>query len=802
MFGRVLTAASNSVSVTLPSLRSSPPLSIRLSTGRLARLAPSSALLTTDDTTILATLSHNPPAPSPGFVPLLIDFRAKAAAVGIIPSTWSRRELQPAVQETLTARLIDRALRPALANPHLDLPPTQLTVSVLSSAMVPSASIDALAANAAAAVIMARAIDCKGVGAVRVALIEGAVVPFPSEEQLAEAEASVFVAANKDGRVLSMTVEGRFKEIQEENLMRILRDAVPMASKIAVAQEQFRDVVKEMKREHGESSFPRKLPYRSNAEDEVKQVSLDQLHQVKKRAFAIYAQAFKECRTYPGKAHRADVVTRAQQELVDDFPDIPMEKVLEAAREATKRAHSEVLLRDGLRIDGRKFDEIRTIRCETDFLPGDVHGSGLFERGDTQVLAFSTTGLKSQAMRTEKYVTGGMEKSFFVHYSFPPYATGDYGRFAGHASRREIGHSDLTEKAILPVLDLTGHVGKQERPHAGVEKQVEAEYPFAHRISAEVLGSDGSSSMATVCAGSMALMDSGAPLRKPVAGVAMGLVTGPSFTEGNDEDFVLLTDILGAEDHFGDMDMKVTGTADGLTATQLDVKPHFGITMEIIEKALEEARKARLHILSQMEKTIKEKRDMPSHSPRVLEVAVDHGLTVKTLMKDRASGLNEIQDQSGAILSYQNRRKCIVVEAPNEASAEKAVELIKKVLGNLEIGSKMMGTVTEVKQTYAVISVASGSVSGVLHISKMQLSRKAGGGKDSEDGVASTGSRYPDVRSLVSVNDTLEVVVLESDRAKGIVRFGLTSPPSQENHEELSNQIDSILSASGSSASG
>lgn len=816
MWGRVLTAAAAGVSVTLPSLRgrasAGASLPIRLSTGRLARLAPSSAVLTASETTILATLSHTtPPATPSSFAPLLVDFRAKAAAVGIIPGTWARRELQPALQETLVARLIDRTLRPALSAPGVDLPPTQLTVSVLSSARAPQAPVDVLAVNAAAAAVAASAVPWGGpVAAARVAVVDGDVVLFPTDSVLQRARLSVFVAANRDGRVLALSVESGEGAVPEPEVMSAVRAAVEAACNLIPLQDEFREKVHAMREEEGQSAFPRQMPRPAGGRSTGEMVDQGLLEKVRERATQIYDEAFVECRNFPGKAHRAAVVTRAQQAIVDEFADVSMEAVLEEARRAAKEAHRAVLLRDGVRMDGRRFDELRLIRCETDVLPGDVHGSSLFERGDTQVLACSTIGLKSLAMRTVEYVAGGGDsKSFFVHYSFPPYATGEYGRFAGSSSRREVGHSMLAENAIRPLLDFSrvpGRGNDTNMPSANGDGDVESSYPYSHRLSAEVLASDGSSSMATVCAGSMALMDSGAPLENAVAGVAMGLICGPSFADGNDADYTILTDILGAEDHFGEMDMKVTGTTTGVTACQLDVKPHTGLPVEVIEKALTEASTARSKILEQMECACPAGlRDFPVHAPRVVEVPVDMGVTVKTLMKDRAFGLKEIEDKSGARVILDGRRELLRVEAPNKPISDAAQSLIRDALGNLEIGTKMVARVIEVKPSYAVVNVATGNVSGVLHVSKMQLSplhqSMSTDGEDNDDDSSASevpiGTlRYPDARNVLSRGDILDVVVLESDRTRNVLRFGLTTGLKVRGPEHLNDEIDSILAAS------
>lgn len=821
MWGRILTAASKGVKATLPNIRpTSPALPLHLSTGRLARLTPSAALLTLSETTILATLSHAPPKhPAPSFLPLLVDFRSKAAAVGIIPGTWSRREQQPATQEIHTSRLIDRALRPALSVPSLTLPPTQLTVSVLSTSLAPSAPLDVLAVNAAFAVVAASALSTAvpPLAAARVALVDGELIAFPDDEQAQKAALSVFAAVNSAGRVLSVSVEAASNAVEENLVMDALRAAVETANRLIPVQEQFRDLTRDMRAADGESAFPRQMPRPATdlvsetpAEDAV---AMDEAAEqsVLEHTTRAYEAAFVECRERPGKAHRAAVLTRVQQEIVDAFPHLQMDDVLRVAQSAAKRVHSALVLRDGLRMDGRRRDEVRLVRCESGMLPGDVHGSALFERGDTQVLACATIGLKSQAVRTEQYIEGGGEdKSFFVHYSFPPYSTGEYGRFGGTLNRREVGHSLLAERAIRPVLDFRqGWGAANGRILAGLGSSSEDEsYPYCFRLSSEVLASDGSSSMATVCAGSLALMNAGCPIKEAVAGVAMGLITGPRFAEGDESDCAILTDILGAEDHFGEMDMKVTGTSHGVTACQLDVKSHDGVPLQIIETALAEAKTARCSILETMSTSEAGSRtSMPDHAPRVNEVPVDVALAVKTLMKDRAFRLKEIEMRSGARLTLDGRKQVICVKAPNKKSSEKAQDLIRDAMGDLEVGTKAVAMVMDVKQSFAIIEIAEGNASGILHVSKMQMNPTGGAvvASDSVDASESEMSvagkmRFPDARRLLSKGDVVDVVVLESDRSKGVLRFGLISAPEKGSVRSLEDEIDAVLVAAKSTA--
>lgn len=622
-------------------------------------------------------------------------------------------------------------------------------------------------------------VDGAMVAAARVALVDDTFVAFPADDISDRADLSVFVAVNHERKLLSMALDHVNDAVPERVLVDAIAEGIEAASAIIPLQQQFREMVLEHREREGHSAYPRTMPKRVKQTPEVEDHVLEEVYA---QAREIYKDAFVKCRQYPGKAHRAAVVTDAQQSIVDRFLDVSIDTILPIANRAARDAHREVVLRDGIRIDGREFDDIRPIRAEMSVLPGDVHGSAIFERGDTQVLACSTIGLKRQAIRTEEYVEGGENKPFFVHYSFPSFATGEYGRFGANSSRREIGHSALAESAIEPLLSAA-----------------DKDYPYALRLSAEVLGSDGSSSMATVCAGSLALLNSGAPLKEPVAGVAMGLLSRGD-DDNNDEDGVILTDILGAEDHFGEMDMKVTGTNEGVTACQLDTKRPQGLALALVEKTFEKAKTARASILADMSELITEEPcEMPHHAPKAETLSVSGLVAIQTMMKDRASGLREVEAATDAKLTFDGKEQTMVIEAPNGSSLEQAKKLIALKMNDLEIGTKLEATISEVKRSYAVVKVSSGGVSGILHVSKMQANPTQSSSGNSFDEMR--GFRYPDARDLVTEGEAIEVVVLESDRSRNILRLGLVSPPENTSKETLDEEIDSILTAASGSKS-
>lgn len=647
-------------------------------------------------------------------------------------------------------------------------------MQVLAAERASKVSIDALAINAAAALVG------DVVAAARVAVMDdGTVVPFPGDVERQRSVLSVLVAVNENGRVLSLSVESTRGAVAEKEVMDAVNEAVKAAMPLIDMQKQFRQSLLELREREGISSYPRRMPVPCNAEEPVEAtVSDERLQEVHDTAYAMYEQAFVQCAQFPGKAHRAAVITDVQQAIINLFPDVPMNMTLAEAQKASKQAYRLRVLRHGVRMDGRGVDEIRPIRVETAVLGGDVHGSSVFERGDTQVLACSTIGLRNRSIRTEEYIDGGENKPFFVHYSFPPYATGESGRFGGYLSRREIGHSMLTERALAPMLDLGN------------------DYPYSLRLSAEVLGSDGSSSMASVCAASQALMDAGAPIREPVAGVAMGLITADGVEQKNrsegDREEVILTDILGAEDHFGEMDMKVTGTETGVTTCQMDTKRKSGLSLDTISDVFGKAYEARGGILDIMQtQGLKERRlDTPVHAPRVRRVNVNPVVAIQTMMKDRAAGLREIQAIAGADLYFDGKQSTITVEAPNKQSLEMAEELIGNAVGELEVGTKFSARVSDVKKTYAVVDLASGC-SGIVHVSKMQVTPTSFDESDRAE------SRYPDARQLLEKEEHVEVVVLESERTRNVLRFGLVTTPKKGTKEAMNEQIDSILKAAG-----
>ncbi|CAN8062402.1 unnamed protein product [Agarophyton chilense] len=734
MWGRTTAARAVSASVQLSSSHLPLGATLTLSTNRLARLAPSSTLLRCSDASILATAATHSY--------LTIDFRSKAAAVGVIPLTWTRREQQPALRETITARLIDRSLRPVS-------PPAHICVNVFGTRRESDPPLDALAVNVAAAATAGLPNWNGPIAAARVSYVGGRFIPFASESVASEALLSTFVAINEKQRVLCLSIQGA--NVHDSVVSDSIVEAIQAAAPIIQLQKDYHEMLLDLREREGFSSFPRQEPQQQQPPQEAHLLVPDEviMGQIQQYATEIYGKAFIQCRDHPGKAHRAHILTIAQQQILNQYQSYSLPHVLRGADIAAREAFRFMIFSDGLRLDGRSPGQVRPLRAEAAVLPGDVHGSALFERGDTQVLAHATIGLLARAAKVEEYIDGADHRPFFVHYSFPSYATGEPGRPTSYSSRREIGHGMLAEDALAPVLGPCS---------------------YALRVSAEVLSSDGSSSMAAVCAGSMALRDAGAPITQDVAGVAMGLVT-------NGDQEIILTDILGAEDHFGEMDMKVTGTKEGITACQLDTKNPEGLSQQTLSKALSKARVAHEHILDHMHG--QETRSMPKHAPRVAEIPVEAN-GARTLLRDRASILKEIEEQTDSKLWYDQRKQVVSVEAPNEGAAQLACKLVGEAAGDLEVGRKVNATVIEVRQSFAVVQIDNG-VQGVLHVSKMMVNPVAGG------------ERFPDARRIVAKGDKLEAVVVEANQVRGVLRFGLTKLP--ERASRLVSGVDDVLAA-------
>ena len=714
---------------------------IRFETGHLARQAAGSAVAYLDEETMLlsATTAGKHPKDHFDFFPLTVDVEERMYAAGRIPGSFFRREGRPSEDAILTCRLIDRPLRPSFVSGIRN--EVQVVITVM--ALHPDAPYDVLAINAASMSTQLSGLPFSGpIGAVRVALIEGQWVAFPNHSQTEDSVFDMVVAGRvtETGDVAIMMVEaestlGTWEKVRagaqaptEEVVAEGLEASKSFIKQLCEAQQQLADVAAKPVTE-----FPRFLDYQDDMYSAVEGAASGDLSS----ALTIAAKQERESRIDEIKA----VVL---EKLGGDFEG--REKELGAAfRALTKKLVRQRVLVDGVRIDGRGLTDIRTLSAEVGVVPR-VHGSSLFERGETQILGITTLNMLSLEQKLD---TLSPEKSrrYMHNYNFPPYSTGETGR-VGSPKRREIGHGALAGRALLPVLPAR------------------EEFPYAIRQVSEALGSNGSTSMGSVCASTMALLNAGVPLRAPVGGIAMGLISGEVDGE---QKYVTLTDILGAEDAFGDMDFKVAGTRDFVTALQLDTKLD-GIPAEILGAALGQARDARMTILDVMAEAIDAPDEMAPTAPRILtmRVPVDK---IGEVIGPKGKVINQIQDDTGAQISIEDDGT-IYVGADNGEAAEAARATINAIANPQmpEIGERYLGTVVKTTNFGAFISLLPGK-DGLLHISKL---RALAGGK-----------RVENVDDIVSVGQKLQVEIQEiDDRGK------LSLAPVVEDSEPADETVD------------
>jgi polyribonucleotide nucleotidyltransferase len=695
---------------------------IRFETGRLARQAAGSVVAYLDDETMLlsATTASKSPKDHFDFFPLTVDVEERMYAAGRIPGSFFRREGRPSTDAILTCRLIDRPLRPSFVSGLRN--EIQVVVTVLS--LDPKDLYDVVAINAASASTQLAGLPFSGpVGGVRVALIEGQWVAFPTIEQLEKAVFDMVVAGRKvEGDVAIMMVEAEATDNvielvaggagapTEAVVAEGLEAAKPFIAALCTAQAELAEAAA---KETGE--FPLFPDYADDAFQAVAAVATDALSQ----ALTIAGKQEREERTDEIKV---EVLSR----LAETYAG--REKEIGAAfRSLTKKLVRQRILTDHFRIDGRGITDIRALSAEVAVIPR-AHGSALFERGETQIMGVTTLDMIKMAQQIDSL---GPEttKRYMHHYNFPPYSTGETGR-VGSPKRREIGHGALAERALMPVLP-------------SVE-----EFPYAIRQVSEALGSNGSTSMGSVCASTLALLNAGVPLKAPVAGIAMGLVSDEVDGETR---YVALTDILGAEDAFGDMDFKVAGTKDFVTALQLDTKLD-GIPSKVLAGALAQAKDARLTILDVMAEAIDEPDEMSPYAPRIttIKVPVDK---IGEVIGPKGKVINQITEETGANISIEDDGT-VFVGASNGEAAQAAIDKINAIANPQlpKIGERFLGTVVKTTDFGAFVSLLPGR-DGLVHISKL--------GK---------GKRVAKVEDVVNVGDKLRVEIADisaDNRGKG-----------------------------------
>ncbi|NHM05739.1 polyribonucleotide nucleotidyltransferase [Flavobacterium sp. CYK-4] len=588
--------------------------SISIETGKLAKQADGSVVVRCGDCMLLATaVSARTANPGVDFLPLTVDYREKFAAAGRFPGGFFKREARPSDAEVLTMRLVDRVLRPLFPDDyHAE---TQVMIQLMShdESVMP----DALAGLAASAALAVSDIPFYNlISEVRVARVDGKLMINPSKEQLEQSDIDMMIGASLDSVAM---VEGEMKEISEAEMIEAIKFAHEAIKVQIHAQQRLREAV----------GTPAYREYEGEVEDEaiyakVKAAAYDKYYAIAQEASA------KSERSEKFSLVKDEVKALWSEEEYAENADLA-ELVGKYIYKTQKEAVRNVILEKGIRLDGRKTTEIRPIWCEVDYLPS-AHGSSLFTRGETQALATVTLGTSREANIIDSPSEQGEER-FYLHYNFPPFSTGEARPLRG-TSRREVGHGNLAQRAL--------------------KNMVPADCPYTIRIVSEVLESNGSSSMATVCAGTMALMDAGVQMTKPVSGIAMGLIT-------DGQNFAVLSDILGDEDHLGDMDFKVTGTKDGITACQMDIKID-GLRYDIMEQALNQAREGRMHILGKLVETIKTPRaDVKKHAPKIIMRTIP-GAFIGALIGPGGKVIQELQKATGTTIVINEVNEEGVVE--------------------------------------------------------------------------------------------------------------------------------------------
>ena len=664
-------------SVQLPDGRT-----ITIETGKVAKQCDGSVVLRLNNTVLLATVCAAKDAvPGTDFMPLQVDYREQYSAAGRFPGGFTRREGKAGDNEILTSRLVDRALRPLFpSNFHAEV---YVQVMLLSADGVDQP--DALAGFAASAAMACSDIpfECP-ISEVRVARVNGEYVVDPTFEQMKEADLDIMVGATKDN---IMMVEGEMKEVQETDLIEALKVAHTAIKPMCDLQEELsKELGTDVKREYDHEVNDEDL--RAQMNKELYQPAYD----VTKQALEKHArqEAFDKILSDFKEKYTADHADLGEDELEEKYAE--MDRYYhDVMRDAMRRC----ILDEGIRLDGRKTDEIRPIWCELDPLPMP-HGSAIFTRGETQSLSTCTLGTKLD----EKLVDDVLDHSymrFLLHYNFPPFCTGEAKAQRG-VGRREIGHGHLAWRAL--------------------KGQIPEDFPYTVRLVSQILESNGSSSMATVCAGTLALMDAGVPMKKPVSGIAMGLIKNP----GEDK-YAILSDILGDEDHLGDMDFKTTGTKDGLTATQMDIKCD-GLSFEILEKALMQAKAGREHILGKLTETIAEPRaELKPQVPRIEAFDIPKEF-IGAVIGPGGKIIQQMQEDTGSTITIDEADGVghVQVSAPNKESIDAAIAKIKAIVAVPEVGEVYEGTVRSIMPYGCFVEILPGK-DGLLHISEIDWKR-------------------------------------------------------------------------------
>ena len=679
--------------------------SITIETGKLAKQADGSVTVRMGNTVLLAAVCAAKDAvPGTDFMPLQVDYKEKYAAFGRFPGGFTRREGKPSDYEILTSRLVDRVLRPLFPdNYHAEV---YVNVILLSSDGVDMP--DALAGLAASSALAVSDIPFGGpISEVRVARIDGRFVINPTFEQLEKADIDIMVGATYEN---IMMVEGEMDEVQEAEMLEAIRVAHEAIKQHCLVQKELEAACgKTVKREY----------CHEENDEELRQKVHDELY-VKAYAISVSGQ---------GKQERAE----AFEKIVEDFKANYTEEELEEKaalidryyHDVEKEAMRRAILDEGKRLDGRRTTDIRPIWIEPDYLPGP-HGSAVFTRGETQSLTTVTLGTKSDEKIVDDVLNQGRDR-FLLHYNFPPFSTGEAKSQRG-VGRREIGHGNLAHRAL--------------------KRMIPKDYPYVLRVVSDILESNGSSSMATVCAGTLALMDAGVPIRKPVSGIAMGLIS-----ENKGTNYAILSDILGDEDHLGDMDFKVTGTRDGITATQMDIKVD-GLPYEVLAQALEQARVGRMHILGKILETIPEPRaDLKPNAPRSEQMSIPRDM-IGAVIGPGGKVIQEMQRETGTQINIEevDNKGVITIYSSSLDAMAAARKRINAIVAIPEVGEVYHGKVKSITPYGAFVEIMPNR-DGLLHVSEIDW------------------KRVEKVEDYFKVGDEVDVKLLEIEAKTGKLRL-------------------------------
>ncbi len=649
---------------------------ITIETGKLAKQADGAVMVRMGNTMLLATVcSAQDAVPGTDFMPLTVEYKEKFASAGRFPGGFTRREGKASDYEILTARLVDRALRPLFPDNYHAETFVNVTLYSADGEDMP----DALAGLAASAALAVSDIPFGGpISEVRVARINGEFVIDPTFKQLEDADLDIMVAATLDN---IMMVEGEMKEVSEADLLNAMKVAHEAIKVHCHAQiELMEEAGKTVKRE-----------YCHEVNDEELRQDLHDKTYAKTYELAKSCNTDKHSREANFKAVREEYKAQFTEEELEEKAPLIDRYYHDIEREAMRRA----VLDEGIRLDGRKTTEIRPIWCEVGPLPGP-HGSSIFTRGETQSLSTVTLGTKDDEKMIDEPLIQGNER-FLLHYNFPPFSTGEAKAQRG-VGRREIGHGNLACRAL--------------------KNMIPENYPYVVRVVSDILESNGSSSMATVCAGTLALMDAGVPIKRPVSGIAMGLIS-----ENKGTNYAILSDILGDEDHLGDMDFKVTGTEKGITATQMDIKVD-GLSYEILEKALQQAHEGRMYILGKIKETLAEPRpDLKPHAPRIVTMDVPKDM-IGAIIGPGGKVIQGMQAETGTTIAITevDDKGVVEIAATNKASIDAAVAKIKGIIAVPEVGEVYESVVKSIMPYGAFVEFLPGK-EGLLHISEISWNR-------------------------------------------------------------------------------